>query len=80
MFHVHTFHKNGQRNLCTFSRMVIPDLRKISSIQRRVHFTSCLDLRRGYEIEEVPTATPYAEGRVVYRSPQARRLFGEILC
>lgn len=78
MFYVHTFHKNGQRKLGSFNVFVIRDLRKISSIQRRVHFAACLDLRHGYEIEEVPTATPYAEGSVVYRSPQARRLFGEI--
>lgn len=78
MFYVHTFHSNGQRRLGSFSRMVIPDLRCIESIRRRVHFSACLDLRRGYEIEEVPTETPYAEGKVVYRSPLARKLFGAI--
>ncbi len=78
MFYVHTFHKNGQRKLGSFSTFVICDLRKIPSICRRVHFAKCLDLRRGYEIEEVPTATPYAEGKIVYRSPMARKLFGEI--
>ena len=77
MFYVHTFHQNGQRKLGSFSTLVICDLRKLSSIYRRVHFAECLDLSRGYEVEEVPTMTPYAKGKVIYRSPLARKLFGE---
>ena len=79
MFYVHTFHSNGQHRLGSFSTMVIPDLKTIRAINRRVYFSACLDTRLGYEIEEVSTSNPYAPGKIVYRSPLARQLFGAIL-
>lgn len=78
MFFVHTFHRNGQRKLGSFSTLVISDLKRLASIRRRVHASGCLDTKCGYEVEEVPTSNPRAPGKVIYRSRRARQLFGEV--
>jgi len=77
MFFVRTFQSDGCYKLGTFSSLVISDLKTIRGVIRRVEQSS-LDTRLGYDIEQVPTSNPYAPGHVVYRSPRATQLFGEL--
>ncbi len=77
MFFVRTFQSDGCYKLGTFSSLPIRDLKTIQGVIRRVE-QSNLDIRLGYDIEQVPNNNPYAPGYIVYRSLLAVQLFGEL--
>ena len=76
MFYVHTFQSNGHHKLGSFSSLVIKDLKTLRGVLARIAKVRWLDTRLGYEVIQVPTETPYANGKIVFRSDRARQLFG----
>lgn len=76
MFYVNTFRADGRHKFGRLSTLLVY-LKTLHGVKARILDATWLDDPLGYEITQVPDSTPYAPGKVVYRSDRARELFGE---